>query len=236
MCLTPMQEILILLEDEKEVPLYRLNRWGRPARGALSKLKNLGYAQKSNLDGEIIYKITPKGEKFFDETLLVLKDNKKWDQKWRLVMFDIPENQRSVRDKLRRALSNLNMGILQASVWISTNDIKDKIAKISERLSLGSSLRYFEVTSTPLVNQQIINKAWNLPEINMALDKFVKEANHALKSMGKGNGDRFKAKKLIFEYATIIKKDPKLPLEFVQKDEVRNDALEIYTKLRKFVF
>ena len=232
--LTTMQEMLILLEDEKKVPLYRLNRWGRPARGALAKLKNLNLAQKLKVDNEDFYEINSKGEKYFDDVLEVLQSSKKWDNKWRLVMFDIPETQRSTRDKLRRSLTNLGMGILQGSVWISPIDLKDKVMKISERLNLGSSLRYFEVLSTNTLDKKIISKAWNLPEINLQLDKFIKKANHDLKGMGKGNGDRYKAKKLIFEYSLIIKKDPKLPLEFIEKNELRKDAREIYLKLRKY--
>ena len=38
MALTPLQEIFVLLEDEKEVPLFRLNRWGKQARGVIGKL------------------------------------------------------------------------------------------------------------------------------------------------------------------------------------------------------
>lgn len=233
--LTTMQEILILLEDEKRVPLYRLNRWGRPARGALAKLKNLNFAIKSISKDEDYYEINSKGEKFFDETLDVLKEKIAWDKKWRLVMFDIPESKRSTCDKLRRSLNNLGMGILQNSVWISPKDIKLKINKISERLNLDSSIRYFEVVSSPSLNNQIISKAWDLPKINLQLEKFIKTAEHDLKNMGKGNGDRFKAKKLIFEYALIMKNDPKLPLEFIDKNETRKMAREIYTKLRKFI-
>ena len=235
MSLLPMQEILILLEDEKVVPLFRINRWGRPARGALAKLKSLGYAQKNQEDDEISYKITDKGEKYFDDILIELKNHKKWDNKWHLVMFDIPEKDRSTRDKLRRGLNSFGMGILQASVWISASDIKDKVFNLTERLKLGSAVRYFEVSSTPSLNQQIIQKAWNLPEINLALEKFIKNAQHIIKSMGKGNGDRYNAKKLIFEYALILKKDPKLPEEFIQKNELRHQAHEIYLKLRQFI-
>ncbi len=232
MALSTMQEILILLEDEKEVPLFRLNRWGKATRGVLAKLKNLGWAEKVKKENDLYYKITDKGEDYFDETLHVLRETEKWDKKWRLVMFDIPESQRDIRDKLRRSLSSLGLGILQASVWISTRDIKDKIDKISKRLKLEGKIRYFEVTASDALNHQIIEKAWNLPEVNLDLERFVKNANHALKNMGKGNGDRFNAKKLIFEYALILKKDPKLPLEFTEQNDVRRLAREIYLKLR----
>lgn len=236
MSLTTMQEILILLEDEKQVPLFRLNRWGRSSRGALSKLKSLKYAEKIEIDKDIYYQISPKGEEYFDDVLSILKNSNSWDKKWRLVMFDIPENQRAVRDRLRRSLNNLSLGILQASVWISPVDVSEKIEKIKDRLKLTTQqLKYFEVSSLPNINTQIINKAWNLPDVNEALEKFAKEALWSLKSMGKGNGDRYNAKKLIFEYAIILKNGPILPLDFIEQNEIRKKTHEIYLKLRQFI-
>ena len=235
MSLSTMQEILILLEDEKEVPLFRLNRWGRGARGTLSKLKNLGWAQKFIKESESYYKITDKGENYFDETLKVLKLPNKWDGNWRLVLFDIPENKRASRDKLRRALSNLGMGILQASVWISPLDIGNELNEISKRLKLENNIKYFQVSANENLNEQIIQKAWNNKETVFKLERFIKNAEWAIKKMGKGNGDRYNAKKLIFEYALILKNDPQLPLIFIEKNEIRKNARLIYHKLRNFI-
>lgn len=234
MPLTTMQEIFILLEDEKAVPIYRLERWGRPARGALAKLKSLGLSEKVNKDTENYYQITTKGEEYIDDILGTLKAKGTWDKKWRMVMVEIPESNRALRDKLRRILSNLGLGLLQAGVWISPQDIKEKIIKIDQELDLGSQLKFFEVNSTPSLDQQIIEKSWNIPAIDEELTKFIKGAEWSLKAMGKGNGDNFNAKKLIFEYALILKKGPNLPKEFLVQNETREKAHEIYLKLRKF--
>lgn len=236
MALSPMQEILILLEDEKVVPFFRLNRWGRPARGALSKLKNLGFTVKEVNGKDVSYRITLKGEKYFDDTLLTLKQNDKWDKKWRLVMFNIPENKRPLRDKLRRALESLGLGLLQSSVWISSYDIKEKVEAIAKRLKLEDNIKYFEVLSNPGLDKQIIDKSWDLPKLNLEYERFIQNANIALKRMGKGNGDRYNSKKLVFEYALILKKDPKLPLEFIGQNDLRGRANEIYLKLRKNIY
>ena len=232
--LSAMQEIFILLEDEKEVPLFRLSRWGRTARGALSKLKNLGWIEKFTKNNELHYKVTKSGEDYLDNVLKVIKIKNDCDKKWRLVIFDIPERKRATRDKLRRALSSLGMGLLQSSVWISPQDIKAEIGEIEKKLKINHLLKFFEVSSTNGLNKQIIEKAWNIKEINCGLEKFIKEANWAMKAMGKGNGDRFTAKKLIFEYALILRKGPILPMEFVEQNETRKLADETYLKLRRF--
>lgn len=235
MALSTMQEIFILLEDEKEVPLFRINRWGRAARGVLAKLKTLGWAEKVQINKEPYYKITRKGEEYVDSILSALKNKQSWDKKWRLVLFDIPENKRSTRDKLRRALESLGMGLLQSSVWISSEDIKNEIDEITKKFDLSNTIKYFEVSSNASFDRQIITKSWNIPEITEALEKFIKTAEWALKSIGKGHSDRFEAKKLIFDYALILSKEPNLPAEFIELDDIRKKAQELYFKLRRFV-
>ena len=41
----------------------------------------------------------------------------KWDSKWRVVIFDIPESRKTHRDVFRRKLINLGFERIQGSVW-----------------------------------------------------------------------------------------------------------------------
>lgn len=43
---------------------------------------------------------------------------KKWDHKWRLVMFDIPEDKRQARNALSAKLRSLGFFQVQRSVWL----------------------------------------------------------------------------------------------------------------------
>lgn len=234
MALTPLQEIFVLLEDEKKVPLYRINRWGTQARGVLGKLTKYRWIKRTVENHEVAYQITPEGEKAVDKFLKPLKQNGNWDGRWRLVMFDIPERKRALRDRLRRSLANLGLGILQASVWITPMDIKKEIREIAERLELENTLRFFEVSRNQNLDQIIIEKSWNLPELENDFLKFNISAEHALKNIEKDPNARFRAKKLIFEYALLLQKDPRLPLEFRSKDDLRKKAQDCYLRLREF--
>ncbi len=46
-------------------------------------------------------------------------NEKKWDKKWRIVIFDIPEKKRNLRGHFRDSLKNIGFKILQNSIWIS---------------------------------------------------------------------------------------------------------------------
>jgi CRISPR-associated endonuclease Cas2 len=235
MKLSPLQEIFLLLEDEKQVPLFRLNRWGRQAKGVLAKLKRYGWIERSNNDGEAYYKITEKGEREFDRILKPLKRTDKWDNKWRLVIFNIPENKRKIRDQLRRNITKLGMGLLQNSVWISPNDIKDEVEQIKKRLNLENQLRFFEVTRNSAIDKTIIEKAWNLPEIEDDYKQFNFNTVRLLKYISKEINPRYSIKKLIYLYALILNNDPIMPSEFRDREAIRKIAFENYQKLRKFL-
>lgn len=43
----------------------------------------------------------------------------RWDRRWRMVIFDVPEQRRVTRDHLRRLLVSYGFKKLQASVWTS---------------------------------------------------------------------------------------------------------------------
>jgi DNA-binding transcriptional regulator PaaX len=50
-----------------------------------------------------------------------------WDGKWRIIIFDIPESERVLRDALRRKLREYDCAHLQKSVWVSPYEIRDDI-------------------------------------------------------------------------------------------------------------
>jgi DNA-binding transcriptional regulator PaaX len=51
-------------------------------------------------------------------------DFRKWDHKWRILSFDIPEDRRRVRAQLRRYLHLLGFRSIQQSIWITPRPIE----------------------------------------------------------------------------------------------------------------
>ncbi len=86
------------------------------------KKNNIGYI-----------KLTARGN---IETLLSkakIDKQSKWDKFWRLVIFDIPEQNRNIRSKLRWLLKKNNFYKLQASVFISPYSLnREAIAYLKE--------------------------------------------------------------------------------------------------------
>src|SRR3990167_2211250 len=65
----------------------------------------------------------------------------KWDKKWRVVIFDIPEKSRMARDALRRKLKELEFRELQKSVFVHPYECKKEIDFIIEFFNLRHYVR-----------------------------------------------------------------------------------------------
>lgn len=61
-----------------------------------------------------------------------LKKPAAWDKKWRLVMFDIPQEYRLARDAFRKKLKDLKFHQLQKSVFLTPYPCEDEIDFIAE--------------------------------------------------------------------------------------------------------
>jgi DNA-binding transcriptional regulator PaaX len=60
-----------------------------------------------------------------------------WDGKWRILMFDLNEKRRPVRDKLRRLLQSAGFVRLQDSVWIYPYPCDEFITLVRAHLKSG---------------------------------------------------------------------------------------------------
>lgn len=99
---------------------------------------------KENADGSYTYALSEKGKQkalsYKIETMQILKQ--KWDGKWRMVIFDIPEKLRYVRDALREKLLNIGFHEIQKSVLVCPYECKNEIDFLIEFWQIRKYVRY----------------------------------------------------------------------------------------------
>src|SRR3989344_2704281 len=71
-----------------------------------------------------------------------LQKPKKWDGRWRVVIFDVWERRRNIRNKLRSMLEKAGFLRLQDSVWIYPYDCEELVAFLRADLKLGNGVLY----------------------------------------------------------------------------------------------
>lgn len=95
-------------------------------------------------------RLAKKGEEQLRRLRLLdykLKKPKRWDGKWRVLIFDIPEDRKTLRDKVRNTFEMLGFKRLQDSVWIYPYDCEDLIALMKADFRVGKDLLYLVVES-----------------------------------------------------------------------------------------
>lgn len=94
--------------------------------------------------------VTKQGKKKLQELELrdyKLKKPKRWDKKWRVLIFDIKEERRPLRDKIRRTLDVIGFIRLQDSVWVYPYECEDLITLLKADFKVGKDLLYLIVDS-----------------------------------------------------------------------------------------
>jgi len=89
-----------------------------------------GLVEISKHNHQIYISLTERGKKkagWLQIDALKISRPKKWDAKWRLVMFDISQIKKFAREAFRGKLKELSFKPLQKSIWIHPFDCKAEI-------------------------------------------------------------------------------------------------------------
>jgi len=89
--------------------------------------------------------MTEKGSRYLEASALQISRPKKWDRKWRVVIFDIPETSRGKRIALRKKLEQIGFYRLQNSVWVFPFDCEGLIILLKKEYHLGKDVLYMIV-------------------------------------------------------------------------------------------
>lgn len=107
-------------------------------------LKYEGYISVKRKRGKIEINLTRKGKKKINELNLwdlKIEKEKKWDGKWRIVLFDVPKKLDRVREAFRLKLRELGFYQFQKSVWLYPYKCKKEITYLRELLGAQNYIK-----------------------------------------------------------------------------------------------
>ena len=121
--------------------------WGM--RRTLKRLKKQRYVSiQEGTDGSVTVTITKQGMvralTYQLETLNIQKP-KTWDERWRVVIFDVPEKYKELRDTFRMRLRQMGLTQLQESVYVSPYPCFHEIEFLRELYGIAVTVRYLTV-------------------------------------------------------------------------------------------
>ena len=141
-----------------------VRRFNYQAKTAIGRLAQKGLIRFTLRRNVKFVEITEKGRRAFalemEKAELQERSKKRWDKRYRMIIFDIPERRRIVRDQLRRIMRECGFLRIQDSVWVSPYDCEELIILIKADLHIGKDVLYTIVEK--IENDKWIKKYFNL--------------------------------------------------------------------------
>lgn len=173
--------------------------------------------------GNVVLHLKSKGGKLLDKEIPLRKlQKKKWDGKWRLVIFDIEEKLRKVRNNLRRKLKELGFGMWQKSIYISPHPVMREMNEYLNQRRLYPAVVCFESQRIEVgSDREFAEMVFKLSKLNELYKGIAARAEKIRRKKERGLISSIEVEQkfhlLWIEYLDLVGSDPYLPLELLPK-------------------
>ncbi|OGK24565.1 hypothetical protein A2954_00030 [Candidatus Roizmanbacteria bacterium RIFCSPLOWO2_01_FULL_37_12] len=157
----------------------------------------------------------------------------KWDSKWRILSYEIPEKKREVRDRLRREVSGWGLGPWHRSFWLTPHPIINNLRELVFQKEEEKYIQAFEAEYLVGSRDILIEKVWR----KSTLDKKYRDIFKIWHEVLSKDGEKLdKFIKIITTYVEILKIDPGLPIELVGNNWIGFEAFNVFKEIRSILF
>ncbi len=164
--------LLLSKDKEERFEIYRFLENNAAERSQflarVRYLKSRGFIRRFSEGKESFLEITEKGKKHLlssDLRHISVKRPTKWDKKWRLVIFDIPEKNKVLRNLIRSKLYQVGFVQVQKSVFVYPFECTHEINLICDNYG-GREYIKFLIADIIEGEEEILNKFLNVKTLN----------------------------------------------------------------------
>jgi len=188
---------------------------------AVYNARHKGYLEKR----KDAYRLTKLGRERLSRILPSYDAKRFWDGRLFLVIYDIPEDKKRIRDYLRDYLKRLGSALLQKSVWLTPYNPTILLTEFARKNKIKGLVLVSELKPEGLMGGksflEVIRRIYGLDLINDDYHNFCKEVEER----------KLTAQQIILEYLSILKRDPQLPFELLPGNWWGEDARGVYKKV-----
>ena len=209
---------------------------------AMYRLRESGLAATARSAGKLpALRLTEEGRKHLPVYYRPdLQWNSTWNGIWYMLIFDVPEKERSYRDSLRRFLKRLRMGCLQKSVWITPRDIRPEYSDLEKAANIHA-VSYLLESRTVLHREtaELVRDAWDFDRLHQLHERYIDVYEENLHRLKLVTFDSDEVMRLLYEeaeaYMQCMQLDPLLPDKLLPKEYLGRHVYALHAKIRKSI-
>lgn len=201
-------------------------------KGVLSGLIKEGLIEKFQ-EEENKYRLTDKGFNFLCFEFPFFRFLKeKWDGKWRIISYEIPEAKREIRDRLRREMQGWGLGPWHRSFWLTPHPVIEKLKELVSQKEEEKYIQAFEADYVFGDREVLIEKVWEKSNLDKKYRELFRRWHDVLSS---DQEKLLKFKKIVFDYVLLLREDPGLPKELIGENWIGFEGWNIFKEIRSIL-
>ncbi|MFM1654521.1 phenylacetic acid degradation operon negative regulatory protein PaaX [Brevibacillus sp. B_LB10_24] len=215
-------------------------------RGATLRMVQQDLLQVRRVGNKSYYSLTEKGKRRIEDgvkRVYSIRDHK-WDGLWRILTYSVPEEKRELRNQIRKELNWTGFGLVSNSVWVSPNPLEEQIMEMIRTYNLENYTMLFGSSSVVSHdNQYIIDKGWNLQEIEAEYNGFIEsyQAKYELLKERVWNNTLTDVESflerthLVHEFRKFLFKDPGFPKDLLPEHWSGRSARDLFWNIHQLI-
>ncbi|OGG13685.1 CRISPR-associated endonuclease Cas2 [Candidatus Gottesmanbacteria bacterium RIFCSPHIGHO2_01_FULL_46_14] len=148
--------------------------------------------------------ITQEGRRRLASVIPVYDEKRIWDSRLHLITYDIPEERKTDREKLRNYLRRIGCGKLQDSVWMTPYNPIDTLRSFIDERMLGGTIIISDLGQDASIGEEDIQtllvRVYDLEKLNMRYEEWLSQND-------KGRIDHY----ALIQFLAVLRDDPQLP-------------------------
>jgi phenylacetic acid degradation operon negative regulatory protein len=206
------------------------------ARAALSRLTRNRLLVTSRSGRRTFVRLSERAAQILDEGARHIfsfgRDREPWDGMWSLLAFSVPEENRAVRDALRKQLRWLGFAPLYDGLWLAPRDQVTEVVGLLDELGISTATA-FRATAVPGSEPGgLPQRAWDLDDLRTRYEAFIAVAGQLQARALAGQISPVEAlvarTHVMDEWRAFPGLDPDLPAELLPAEWPRAAARETF--------
>lgn len=222
--------------------LEQFGHTSQSVRAAISRMSKQGWIESRKEGNRSYYSMTERGNRRLEEAAkrIYKLQEEDWDQQWRILVYNIPEDNRNVRDALRQELIWSGFGMLANSCWVTPLRLEEQVKDMFERYQVAQYVNFFLAQyKGPGESKALVERCWNLNEINERYQQFIglyqpvyKQYKELERKKALEDADCFVQRaQLVHEYRKFLFYDPGLPKILLPDNWLGHEAALLFQDL-----
>jgi phenylacetic acid degradation operon negative regulatory protein len=205
-------------------------------RATLERMVQRGLLSRERRGREILFSLTAEGSAVLREATERVRGPHPFDPHgtgWTLVTFTVPEEQRTLRHRLRSALTWEGFAPLRDGLWLAPGevDLAAALEPLREDLPAGAITAFHARELPGYAMADSVRSAWDIDRIRAEHLAFIDTWSDPSTAAEAGSPLAARAM-LVADWLALLGVDPRLPRAFMDEDWPAPRSFEIYWRVR----